>query len=246
MNVSGVGYAAAVMAFWLNCFYIVVLAWAMYYVYSALAYEDVPWRSCDNPWNSKTCKSEYELAADYRQCALTAVRPEIQCYVNTTGIKSPVLEFWERNALQMTGGLHEPGDIRVPLAITLGIAWIACYFCIWKGVKWTGKVRIIVSFQERNRDDWRALFSLLNIYFNHHKMMVMMITWCSGGILHCTLPLCPAHRPFDSRLDTSRSWRWHCLLSLTKTGQAFWFWCKFSFHHDSSPPPALLFFAFWC
>lgn len=137
---AGVGYAAAVMAFWLNCFYIVVLSWAMYYVYASLAWEDVPWRTCDKPWNTIYCKSEYELAADYRKCALIAARPEVQCYVNTTGLKSPVTEFWENQVLQITTGLHDPGEVRWPLALTLAIAWILCYFCIWKGVKWTGKV----------------------------------------------------------------------------------------------------------
>ena len=145
---KGVGYAAAVMAFWLNCFYIVVLAWALYYIYSAISYDDVPWRSCDNFWNSRFCKSEYELANDYRKCALTAVKPELQCFVNTTGLRSPVTEFWENNALQITSGIDDPGSIRVPLAITLLIVWVACYLCIWKGVKWTGKVskdRVILA-----------------------------------------------------------------------------------------------------
>lgn len=122
---KGVGYAAAVMAFWLNTYYIVVLSWALYYIFTSLRW-DVLWRTCDNWWNTPLCQSEYE-------------RDNVS-FPNATEVKSPVKEYWENNVLQITPGLGEPGEVRWPLAGTLALAWVLCYFCIWKGVKWTGKV----------------------------------------------------------------------------------------------------------
>ena len=55
-------------------------------------------------------------------------------------VTDPVSEFWENKALEQSSGVDEPGGLRIELVITLGIAWVLCYFCIWKGVKWTGKV----------------------------------------------------------------------------------------------------------
>ncbi|XP_013776658.1 sodium- and chloride-dependent GABA transporter 1-like [Limulus polyphemus] len=138
---KGVGYAAAVMAFWLNCYYIVVLAWAIYYVVSSLDV-DIPWRTCDNWWNSIFCRSEYEEGGLPNCTGNAEMDPPICAYnlSDHTIFRSTVKEYWEHNVLQISNGLNEPGEIRWQLAITLAVAWILCYFCIWKGVKWTGKV----------------------------------------------------------------------------------------------------------
>merc|ERR1719397_1995267 len=167
---KGVGIAAAVMACWLNVYYIVVLSWGLYYFYSSLT-PNLPWADCSNLWNTENCRNPYEQSFN-ESCRLSSeaevpcssVDPDYQdckeegaimtrgtfCEFMTKNNKSmrvfyknvtdPVEEFWEKKALEQTAGIDEPGGLRTDLVITLGIAWVLCYFCIWKGVKWTGKV----------------------------------------------------------------------------------------------------------
>ncbi len=59
--------------------------------------------------------------------------------------KKNIKHFLRRNTLQKTGSLEEQGTLRIELAISLLVAWVLCYFCIWKGVKWTGKVVYFTS-----------------------------------------------------------------------------------------------------
>lgn len=46
-----------------------------------------------------------------------------------------------RRVLRISSGIEHIGSLNWDLAICLAAAWILCYFCIWKGVKSTGKVK---------------------------------------------------------------------------------------------------------
>ncbi|XP_058062629.1 sodium- and chloride-dependent GABA transporter 1-like [Anopheles bellator] len=142
---KGIGYAAAVMSCWMNVYYIVILAWAIFYFFMSLR-SDVPWRTCDNSWNSINCVNPYDRKdlLCWESIGINSTVAKV-CSLNSnnvtvTDLADPVKEFWERRALMISSGIDQVGSIRWELAGTLLLVWILCYFCIWKGVKWTGKV----------------------------------------------------------------------------------------------------------
>ncbi|KAI4887830.1 hypothetical protein NFI96_026526 [Prochilodus magdalenae] len=123
---EGIGYGTQVIVSLLNFYYIIVLAWGIFYLYHSFS-TDLPWSSCHNAWNLDTCV-EFQRRNDSVNFTLPA---------NAT---SPVIEFWERRVLRLSPGIDQMGSLNWDLALCLLIAWVVCYFCIWKGVKWTGKV----------------------------------------------------------------------------------------------------------
>ncbi|KAL6441411.1 hypothetical protein ACFW04_003554 [Cataglyphis niger] len=140
---KGIGYATCVLSCWTNVYYIIILAWALFYFLVSLR-ADVPWRTCDNSWNTRYC-----ITPDERlnvSCWQDDHWPNDSICATSLGnlshelLKDPVKEFWERRTLQISTGIEDVGGIRWELAGTLAVVWIMCYFCIWKGVKWTGKV----------------------------------------------------------------------------------------------------------
>ncbi|XP_074050793.1 sodium- and chloride-dependent GABA transporter 2 isoform X2 [Macrotis lagotis] len=122
---EGIGYASQVIVILLNFYYIIVLAWAFFYLFSSFTI-DLPWGSCDHEWNTEHCV-EFQ-------------RTNGSLNVTAENATSPVIEFWERRVLKISEGIQHLGSLRWELALCLLLAWIICYFCIWKGVKSTGKV----------------------------------------------------------------------------------------------------------
>lgn len=44
--------------------------------------------------------------------------------------------------LRLSGDLSEPGEMNWQMILCLVTTWVVVYFCIWKGVKSTGKVTL--------------------------------------------------------------------------------------------------------
>ncbi|XP_058888979.1 sodium- and chloride-dependent GABA transporter 1-like [Acipenser ruthenus] len=117
---KGVGVATVVISFLLCTYYNVIIAWALYYLFSSFQ-STLPWQNCNNTWNvPENCSSGFTG--------------------NATHLQSASQQFFDRRVLQMSGGVDQPGQIRWELLGLLILAWIIVYLCIFKGIKSTGKV----------------------------------------------------------------------------------------------------------
>jgi len=123
---KGAGVATVVMTFLMTTYYNVIMSWALFYFKESFS-STLPWEHCNNDWNSKYC------------------RP-IKGISTTNGTKgksnthSSTQEFYDRRMLSMTSGIEEMGSFNLELFLLLVVAWVLVYFCIWKGVKATGKI----------------------------------------------------------------------------------------------------------
>uniref|UniRef100_A0A6I8PEU1 Transporter n=1 Tax=Ornithorhynchus anatinus TaxID=9258 RepID=A0A6I8PEU1_ORNAN len=129
---EGIGYATQVIEAHLNVYYIIILAWAVFYLCNCFTTE-LPWASCGHEWNTENCVEFQKL--NMSNCSQLSLQ-------NAT---SPVMEFWERRVLAISDGIEDIGNLRWELALCLLAAWTICYFCIWKGTKSTGKVVYVTA-----------------------------------------------------------------------------------------------------
>lgn len=104
---KGIGYATCVLSCWTNVYYIIILAWALFYFLVSLR-ADVPWRTCDNSWNTRYC-----ITPDERlnvSCWQDDYWPNNVICATSFGnlshrlLKDPVKEFWERRTLMISSG----------------------------------------------------------------------------------------------------------------------------------------------
>ncbi|XP_062239348.1 sodium- and chloride-dependent betaine transporter-like [Platichthys flesus] len=149
---EGVGIMSQVTVFYMNSYFIVILAWNIFYLIHSFK-SPLPWSTCDNEWNSELCHSPVNMFANphlfstntswsfLNNITLPDDYESIQYFNVTEGSLSdhtPEEEFWRNRVLRMSDELL--GKVHGDLALCLLLAWVICYFCTWKGIKSIGKV----------------------------------------------------------------------------------------------------------
>uniref|UniRef100_H2Y7N2 Transporter n=1 Tax=Ciona savignyi TaxID=51511 RepID=H2Y7N2_CIOSA len=110
-------------------YYITVMAWGLFYLAHSLTTGPLPWMNCDNWWNTNSCVT-YDTFMHNSSSLNGSIHDVL-----------PIIEFWDHYVLQKSDGLENMGSLdNWRLLLCLVVAWIMIYFCIFKGVKSTGKV----------------------------------------------------------------------------------------------------------
>ncbi|XP_061618363.1 sodium- and chloride-dependent betaine transporter-like [Phyllopteryx taeniolatus] len=150
---QGVGVASLIIVIYLNIYYIVVLAWVLFYLFNSFQ-NPLPWSTCENWWNTDNCydrESPYANPHLFQPDGNWSFLNNISTYdyfenftdTSLNGsflmVKSAEEEFWTNRVLRMSESMSL-GKVHWDLALCLLLAWVVCYFCIWKGIKSTGKV----------------------------------------------------------------------------------------------------------
>lgn len=133
-----------VVSFLCCVYYNVIIAWCLYYLYESFKTE-VPWKHCGNWWNTDKCQRGRLSVASGNNTNTTCAAVAANITSNCTAapkpdIISPSKEFWERYVLRITDSIDDFGEMRWQLVVCLILAWILVYFCLWKGIKSSGKV----------------------------------------------------------------------------------------------------------
>jgi SNF family Na+-dependent transporter len=104
---KGIGFANLIIVFFGNVYYEVILAWSLRYLFDSFSY-DLPWKYCNNAWNSECCSERLLYGARYNATFnnntmgnITKNEPYL-LYANLSSIQltcpklvDPITEYWE-------------------------------------------------------------------------------------------------------------------------------------------------------
>uniref|UniRef100_H2Z312 Transporter n=1 Tax=Ciona savignyi TaxID=51511 RepID=H2Z312_CIOSA len=134
---KGVGYAGIVCVFHSNVFYVIILTWVIKYMVASCR-SVLPWTTCGNKWNTENCL-QFGSFTHLNSTNATLLRNSSQNAI------SAAEEFWSKEVLGKSPGIEHLGSLRIDLVLYFVILWVAVYFSIFKGIKWSSKIVYVTA-----------------------------------------------------------------------------------------------------
>ena len=158
---QGIGWGMFIVSSFIGMYYNMLIAWALFYLIASINSE-VPWRDCDNHWNTESCglvdRIKIKACTDipgtwYNDTCYTVADHGEETFKNITDLTAnwnmsdymkgrlfPSDEYFHNYVLDISDGFHEMGSPRWQLVGALALAWLLVGICLIKGIKSQGKV----------------------------------------------------------------------------------------------------------
>jgi len=94
---QGIGWASVIIVQFLNIYYIVILGWALFYMFASFSSE-LPWSRCGNEWNTPNCVDVFSAAEKANTMINATVMPNMSTVptaISTAAKVSASEEYWE-------------------------------------------------------------------------------------------------------------------------------------------------------
>uniref|UniRef100_A0A336MNN5 Transporter n=1 Tax=Culicoides sonorensis TaxID=179676 RepID=A0A336MNN5_CULSO len=136
---KGIGYAVVLIAFYVDFYYNVIIAWSLRFFFASFA-EKLPWTTCDNIWNTEQCRP-FEFCTSNCTNIISNVNP-LNNKTENVSTSSASAEYFNNYILELdkSEGIHDLGDIKIDMVLCLLLVYLICYFSLWKGIGTSGKV----------------------------------------------------------------------------------------------------------
>ncbi|CAG2210546.1 GLYT [Mytilus edulis] len=133
---SGLGLAMIIVSALVAIYYAVIIAYCLYFLVASMQSE-VPWKYCDNNWNTCDCRDGNQN--DSLIDPWNGTRPE--CLNMTyTHTKSASDEYFNHKVLEKTSGMDDMQGVKWTLTLCNLFVWLLTFIVLSRGIKSLGKV----------------------------------------------------------------------------------------------------------
>lgn len=154
---KGLGFSMVIASFYLCVYYNMIISYSIYFLFYTFE-NPLPWSKCDPIWKSINCTDDFENFVIRCDQADMYRDPNGLCYSYSSldrqsigwwdkekrlEFQKPVLpsqDFFYVNILQKSDGLENSSGLVWQLVLTLFLAWVIVFLCMFKGIKSSGKV----------------------------------------------------------------------------------------------------------
>ncbi|XP_013385449.1 sodium- and chloride-dependent glycine transporter 1 [Lingula anatina] len=161
---KGIGWGMVIISGIVCIYYNIIITWTLYYLVMSLR-SVLPWASCGNEWNDDRCALRahngnetllnqtaanetvmtYNTTFSVNGTEVSAVLTSVVANASELPKQTPSEQYWQNHVLELTSGIDDLGDIRWQLLVSLIVAWILVFLCLFKGVKSSGRVVYVTA-----------------------------------------------------------------------------------------------------